>query len=103
MVIKIFLHILLHFGTNLAARIDETIIGGVAEVYITYHGYNRKTPMVELVTINKHYWEVARIFQKKNLSTKQIKARTCCRFVCTLGYSLSLTIFRTRGMQCTRT
>ena len=54
MVIKIFLHILLHFGTNLAARIDETIIGGVAEVYITYHGCNRETPMVELVPINKH-------------------------------------------------
>ena len=65
MVIKIFLHILLHFGTNLAARIDETIIGGVAEVYITYHGCNRETPMVELVTINKHCREVAWIFQKK--------------------------------------
>jgi len=56
----------LHFGTNLAARINGTAIGGVAGVYITYHGYNRKTPMVELMTINKHYREVARIFQKKN-------------------------------------
>ena len=59
------MHILLHFGTNLAARIDGTTIGGVAGVYITYYGCNRKTPMVELVTINKHYREVARIFQKK--------------------------------------
>ena len=64
MVIKI-LHILLHFGTNLAARIDGTTIGGVTRVYITCHGYNRKTPIVELVTINKHCREVARIFQKK--------------------------------------
>jgi len=64
MVIKI-LHILLHFGTNLAARINGTTIGGVAGVYITYHGCNRKTPMVELVTINKHCREVAWIFQKK--------------------------------------
>jgi hypothetical protein len=67
MVIKIFLHILLHFGTNLAARIDETIISGVAKVYITYHGYNRKTPMVELVTINKHCREIARTLIKKSL------------------------------------
>jgi len=39
-----FLHILLHFGTNLAARIDGTTIGGVTGVYITYHGCNNKTP-----------------------------------------------------------
>ena len=39
-----FLHILFHFGTNLAARIDGTTIGGVTGVYITYHGYNNKTP-----------------------------------------------------------
>jgi hypothetical protein len=38
------LHILLHFGTNLAARIDGTTISGVAGVYITYHGCNKKTP-----------------------------------------------------------
>ena len=60
-----FLHILLHFGTNLAARIDGTTIGGVTGVYITYHGCNKKTPMVDLVTINKQCREVARIFQKK--------------------------------------
>ena len=60
-----FLHILLRFGINLAARIDGTTIGGVARVYITYHGCNKKTPMVELVTINKQCREVARIFQKK--------------------------------------
>ena len=61
-----FLHILLHFGTNLAARIDGTTIGGVTGVYITYHGCNRETPMVELVTINKHCREIARTL-KKNL------------------------------------
>ena len=60
------LHILLHFDTNLAARIDGTTIGGVAGVYITYHGYNTETPMVELVTINKHCREIARTL-KKNL------------------------------------
>jgi len=38
-----FLHILLHFDTNLAARIDGTTIGAVAGVYITYHGCNNKT------------------------------------------------------------
>ena len=97
-----FLHILLRFGTNLAARIDGTTIGGVTGVYITCHGYNRKTPMVELVTINKHCREIAQTL-KKISSTKQIKARTCCQFLCTLGYSLSLTIFRTRGMRCMRT
>ena len=59
--------------------------------------------MVELVTINKHCREIARTLIKKISSTKQIKARTCCWFVCTLGYSLSLTIFRTRGMRCMRT
>ena len=101
MVIKI-LHILLHFGTNLAARNNGMTIGGVAGVYITYYGCNRKTPMVELVTINKHCREIARTLIKKTFA-KQIKARTCCRFVCTLGYSLSLTIFRTRGTRCTRT
>ena len=62
-----FLHILLRFGTNLAARIDGTTIGGVAGVYITYHGCNRKTPMVELVTINKHCREIARTLIKKSL------------------------------------
>ena len=41
---KYFWHILLHFGTNLAARIDGTTISGVAGVYITYHGCNKKTP-----------------------------------------------------------
>ena len=102
MVIKFFLHILLHFGTNLAARINGTTIGGVAGVYITYLGCNRKTPMVELVTINKHCREIARTL-KKISSTKQIKARTCCRFLCTLGYSWSLTMFRMRGMRSTRT
>ena len=71
MVIKIFLHILSHFGTNLVARIDGTTIGGVAGVYITYHGCNRETPMVELVTINKHYREAARIFQKKDLLKRE--------------------------------
>jgi len=74
----------LHFATDLAARIDGTTIGGVAGVYITYYGCNRKTPMVELVTINKHCREIARTLIKKYSSTKQIKARTCCRFVCTL-------------------
>ena len=53
------LHILLHFGTNLAARIVGMIIGGVAMVYITCHGCNRKTPVVELVTINKQCREIA--------------------------------------------
>ena len=67
MVIKIFWYILLHFGTNLAARIDGTTIGGVAGVYITYHGCNRETPMVELVTINKHCREIARTLIKKSL------------------------------------
>jgi len=47
-------HILLRFDTKLAARIDGTTIGGVAGVFITYHGCNRETPMVELVPINKH-------------------------------------------------
>jgi len=65
-----FLHILLHFGTNLAARIDGTTIGGVVGVYITYHGCNRKTPMVELVTINKHCREIARTLKKKLLLNK---------------------------------
>ena len=60
------LHILLRFGTNLVARIDGTTIGGVAGVYITYHGCNRETPMVELVTINKHCREIAQTL-KKNL------------------------------------
>ena len=64
---KYFWHILLHFGTNLAARIDGTTIGGVARVYITYHGCNRKTPMIELVTINKHCREIARTLIKKSL------------------------------------
>jgi len=44
MVIKIFWYILLHFGTNLAARIDGTTIGGVAGVYITYHGCKQENP-----------------------------------------------------------
>ena len=66
MVVKI-LHILLHFGTNLAARNNGMTIGGVARVYITYYGCNRKTPMVELVTINKHCLEIARTLIKKIL------------------------------------
>jgi hypothetical protein len=32
---------------------DKLTIGGDAGEYITNHGYNRKNPMVELVTINK--------------------------------------------------
>jgi hypothetical protein len=32
---------------------DKSIIGGEAGDYITNHGCNRKTPMVELLTINK--------------------------------------------------
>ena len=70
MVIKI-LHILSHFGTNLAARIDGTTIDGVARVYITYHGCNRKTPMVELVTINKHCREIARTLTKKTFAKQK--------------------------------
>ena len=69
MVIKI-LHILLHFGTNLAARNNGMTIGGVAGVYITYYGCNRKTPMVELVIINKHCQEIARTLTKKLLLNK---------------------------------
>ena len=72
MVIKI-LHILLHFGTNLAARNNGMTIGGVAGVYITYYGCNRKTPMVELVTINKHCREIARTLTKKKLLNKKSK------------------------------
>ena len=65
------MHILLHFGTNLAARIDGMTISGVAGVYITCHICHRKIPMVELMTLNKHYREVARIFQKKVLLKRE--------------------------------
>ena len=50
---------------NLAARINGTTIGGVVGVDITYHGCNRKTPMVELVTINMHCREIARTLMRK--------------------------------------
>ena len=41
--------------------------------YINNLGYNRKIPMVELVTINKHCREIARIIRKmkKNPSFKK--------------------------------
>ena len=65
-----FLHILLHFGTNLAARIDGMTIGSVVGVYITYHSCNRETPMVELVPINKHCQELARTLKKIFLLNK---------------------------------
>ena len=64
------LHILLRFGTNLAARIDGTTIGGVVGVYITYHDCNSETPMVELVPINKHCQELARTLKKIFLLNK---------------------------------
>jgi hypothetical protein len=45
-------------STNLAALNDGTTIGGEVRVYITYPGCNRKTPMVKLVTANKHCREM---------------------------------------------
>ena len=80
-----FLHILLHFATDLAARIDGTTIGGVAGVYITYHGCNRKTPMVKLVTINKNFREIAQIKKKSFYQTNK-KQEHFLWIVCTFGY-----------------
>ena len=97
-----FLRILLHFGTNLAARIDGTTIGGVAGGYITYHGCNKKTPHGQACDHKQALSGDSPASYKKTFAKKK-EARTCCRFVCTLRYSLSLTILRMRGMRCTRT
>ena len=55
---------MLYYGTNLAARNDGTTIGDVVGVYITFPGCNRKTPLVKLETVNKHYREMPEF--KKN-------------------------------------
>ena len=63
-----FIFNLLQNCTNLAARfLDvETLIGGEARDNVTNHCCNRKTPIVELVTIKKHYQDIARVFKKNS-------------------------------------
>jgi len=83
------LHILLHWGTNLAARLWNNnwwCSWGL------YHGCNRKSPMVKIVTTNKHCREIARI--KKNLFTKPIKSKNMFSSQYASSGIFSLTIFR---------
>jgi hypothetical protein len=66
------LHNLLHYGTNLVARIDGTTISGVAGFYITYPCCNKNTPHGQACDLKQARPGDSLDFQKKNLSTNPI-------------------------------